>query len=189
MNEAVLGALGEQVLSPQVVQAAVARARDRLLHATPDADVQPLREALASVERELTRLTAALATGADLPTVVEAIREREARKVTLKRRLEAVGDLARVPLPDPQHLEAALRQTAGGLAWPPGPTRRASPTDAAETDRGTLGGHTRRALCRGDRHRYAREILQRDHVSKGHGVPKGIRTRVLALKGRTGWIC
>ena len=110
MNEAVLGALGEQVLSPQVVQAAVARARDRLLHATPDADVQPLREALASVERELTRLTAALATGADLPTVVEAIREREARKVTLKRRLEAVGDLARVPLPDPQHLEAALRQ-------------------------------------------------------------------------------
>ena len=101
-NAAVLDAVRDQVLSQAVVEAAIERAMDRLLTAQPAADVAVLRH-------ELTRLTTALATGAELPSVIEAIREREQRKTTLQRRVDAADGLARLPHIDRRRLEPVLR--------------------------------------------------------------------------------
>ena len=61
------------------------------------------------LDGELCRLTTALATGAELPSVIAAIRERERRKVGLQRRLEAAEGLARAPRIDRRKLEPVLR--------------------------------------------------------------------------------
>ena len=68
-----------------------------------------LRHELTSLERELTRLTTALSTGAEFPSVIEAIRERERRKATVQRRVDAAAGLARLPNIDRRRLAPVLR--------------------------------------------------------------------------------
>ena len=108
-NAAVLDAVRDQVLSLSVVDAVIQRAIDRLLTPQPETDLTGLREDLASLEGELTRLTTALATGIEFPSVIEAIRERERRKGTVQRRLDTAEGLARIPDIDRRRLEPILR--------------------------------------------------------------------------------
>ena len=77
----VLDAVERQVLSPDVLSDAL----DRAVELLGEAAEQPPRldEDLQRVEKELQRLTAALAAGGHLETVVKALREREALRAAL----------------------------------------------------------------------------------------------------------
>ncbi len=108
-NAAVLSAMGEQVLSPAVVEAAVARALERLAQPPPVTEAPALRDDLRRLDGELTRLTSALATGADLASVVTAIRDRERQKATLEQKLGAVEQVGKLPDLNRDELEQVLR--------------------------------------------------------------------------------
>ncbi len=108
-NAAVLSAMGEQVLSPAVVEAAVTRALERLAEPQPVTEAPALRDDLRRLDGELTRLTSALATGADLTSVVTAIRDRERQKATLEQKLAAVEQVGKLPDLNRDELEQILR--------------------------------------------------------------------------------
>ena len=108
-NAAVLSAMGEQVLSPAVVEAAVARALERLAQPQPVSEAPALRDDLRRLDSELTRLTSALATGADLTSVVTAIRDREREKASVEQRLSALEQVGKLPDLNRDELEQVLR--------------------------------------------------------------------------------
>ena len=115
-NEALLEAVREQVLSPEVVTAAVARAADRIAALTVDPpDTGAVRGQLADLNRELSHLTEALAAGGDVPSVVAAIREREQRRGRLRAQLTALDRVAQLPSLDLKRLERDL--TARLTEW------------------------------------------------------------------------
>jgi hypothetical protein len=99
-NRAVLKAIREQVLSPPLINAVIARALDKLyVEKQVDADRRELAADLRRVNEELARLTNALATGAALTSVVEALRERETRKRTIETQLTYTRALEALPHP------------------------------------------------------------------------------------------
>jgi hypothetical protein len=69
----VLSAIREQVLSPDILEAAIDRAAERLSTSQHDDEAERLRDERDTVEGELSHLISALASGAKLPTVVQAI--------------------------------------------------------------------------------------------------------------------
>lgn len=111
-DEAVIEALVGVVLTPDklaaVAQRAVEMARAERA-ASPDAEAR-VKEQLAEVELALQRLTAAIASGGDVPALVEAIRAQESRRKALERRLE---ELRRPVATFDPALEAKLRAAAG----------------------------------------------------------------------------
>jgi site-specific DNA recombinase len=114
-DNAVLGALERELLDPDILQEAMRRAIAKV----GDSDVDPSRRqaslttALEQVTAELDRLTAAVAAGADLPTLVTGIRERERRKDALLRELAELNRPRVRPLPpakQQQLLESKLSE-------------------------------------------------------------------------------
>ena len=90
VNAALLGGIGEQVLSPRLLDLIVRRTVD--LWESPEiTGPTPIKRELDQVERELSRLTDALISGGDLATVVAAIRDREDRRRALREHLEAIS--------------------------------------------------------------------------------------------------
>ena len=87
-NAAVLTELKASLLNPAVLEAAVARAVDRLC--APDDDGRALKVELARVERELQHYARAVASGGDVPALVAAMRTAEERRLELSARLRAV---------------------------------------------------------------------------------------------------
>jgi len=115
-NEALLEAVREQILSPEVVTAAVARAAERIAVLTADPpDTDAVRGQLADLERELSHLTEALAAGGDVPSVVSAIQAREKRRGSLRVQLTALERVADLPRLDLTRLERDL--TARLTEW------------------------------------------------------------------------
>jgi hypothetical protein len=107
----VLTALKQDLLRPQIVHAAVRKALARLR--APDDGSAPVRDAitaeLSRVEGEIARLTAAVASGGDLSSLLEALRERERRRDRLR---AEVAELERAQVlsgADVAKLEADLR--------------------------------------------------------------------------------
>ncbi len=94
-DDAILSEVERFVLHPRVVSRALALALAAFRPASGVVEAERARveAALRGIERELSRLTAALATGGELSTLVEAIRDREERRTDLVARLT---DLARV---------------------------------------------------------------------------------------------
>ena len=104
-NDVVLETIGDRLLSPDIIQAAIERAAEQMQDQPVDGTADILRSELASVETELERLTAAIAAGADLASMVKAVKEREARRKTLAAQLAA----SEVAAQWPKHGHAELR--------------------------------------------------------------------------------
>ena len=97
LDHDVLAVLGRDVLTPERIQRTVQRA---LALYTDSPDAVAARQAtvtrdLQRLEQECHRLTTVLAAGGPLPTVVEALRERERQRATLQAGLESLAGLSR----------------------------------------------------------------------------------------------
>lgn len=107
-----LSAIREQVLSPDILEAAIDRAAERLSTSQHDDEAERLRDERDTVEGELSHLVSALASGANLPTVVQAIHAREARREAIVARLASLERVAAMPRKDRGTLRAELQRRA-----------------------------------------------------------------------------
>lgn len=102
-DAAVLGAIAEDVLRPEVVEAVVSGVFDALCE--PEA-VDTSAAELLTLDREIARLTEAIAGGGELPSLLAALRVRQQRRDDLIRRRPA-----RVPvLADRRTMETTIRE-------------------------------------------------------------------------------
>lgn len=88
-DRALLDTLSEELLQPEVIEHAIERAV-ALLRADPadaEAERRTLRDEVATVEREIERLTAAIVQGGELGPLVDALKAREQRRDTLQARI------------------------------------------------------------------------------------------------------
>ena len=106
----VLAALRKQVLSADVIDAEVARTIEKLNARPDELDCEGLRRDLAEVDTQIARLTTAIATGGALPSLLTALREREADRQRLADEIAAREAMQRVPALLPGALGAALRE-------------------------------------------------------------------------------
>jgi hypothetical protein len=156
VDDAVLTTLGGDVLRPQVVLAVLDGVLEAMSPRTRARDVDDLRSELAGLDRELARLSNAIAAGGELGPLLAALKVRQARRDEVIAALAARKsfDVERF---DRKGVEAKVREYVAG--W------RALLTSI----RG--GGGVRPGDCRAG------------WPTNCSGVPNGIRTRVLALKG------
>lgn len=108
-DEAVLSAVMAQVLSPEVFQAAIEEAirQLRLTEQQQETERERLTISLKQIERELARLTQAIAAGGEIRTLVEAVQTREQQRDHLRQQLASL-DTFKDDL-DLKRLEKALR--------------------------------------------------------------------------------
>jgi site-specific DNA recombinase len=99
-EHAVLTALEREVLDPEILEAAVARAAARMASPTedPDARRHAIQTALAHAETALAHLTQAVAEGGAVSTLVQAIRDQERRHQRLRAELANLDRPRVVPL-------------------------------------------------------------------------------------------
>jgi hypothetical protein len=109
-DASVLATLEEDVLRPEVVTAALKEAIARL--AVPGgqrrSERERLRKGLTQIEAELGRLTKALVSGGPLPSIVDAIRERERQRIRAQAELSSLEQLDQVRGLDLGRLERDL---------------------------------------------------------------------------------
>jgi hypothetical protein len=105
-NDAVLLELKSGLLNPRVLKAAVARVAQRLCSARGDTYVSAVRRELAAVEQELSNLATAVAAGGDVPSILAAIRSREAQRRVL---LDQLAHHVEIPDLDPASVLAELQ--------------------------------------------------------------------------------
>jgi hypothetical protein len=141
-DEAVLTTLESDVLRPEVVTAALQEAVARLDR--PAGEVEADRERLRAIGTgllsELARLTEALASGGNLPSIVAAITEREAQRSRAQQELAALDqveqarglDLRRGPRPPGE---------ARRLAWAALAEHRSGETGASQSRAGAPDLH------------------------------------------------
>ncbi len=106
----VLAAIEADLLQPEIVEAAIQEAIDRLRPSDEAAarQRQQIERELATVEQTLTRLVAAIEAGGDVPSLVKAIREREQAKAEFQAQLTSLSGLERIQTWDPQQLRRDL---------------------------------------------------------------------------------
>jgi site-specific DNA recombinase len=114
IDTAVLGTLAGDVLRPAVIHAVIAGVLDALEPKAVGRDVERSRAELARVERELERLTDAIAAGGDLASLVTALQGRQARQHALTATIAAGEASAHVRL-DRRTVEARVREKLS--AW------------------------------------------------------------------------
>jgi len=107
-----------------------------------DAEQETLRARMRQLDTERERLTAAIVQGGDLPTLVQALKEREQQRAQCRQRLDA---LARHPQPiAPRQLEQIIRgrlRDCGGLLERQGGTTRQILRDLLGGERITFTPH------------------------------------------------
>ncbi len=98
-------------MHPEVVERALALALDELRPKTGRVEDERgrLRTEIRTVEQELERLTTALATGGDLPSVLSAIQEREHSHADLTERLRRLDQVRDFTAGDANRVERQLR--------------------------------------------------------------------------------
>ena len=110
-DEAVLSHLETDALSPEVLEAALTRAVERLT--TPDPDAGTRRRTLTAVRKkldgELARLTAAVTAGGPLKTLVSAIKTAERQADHIDAELAGLDGGDRVSRVERQRIERELR--------------------------------------------------------------------------------
>jgi DNA invertase Pin-like site-specific DNA recombinase len=189
----VCATLARDVLTPARVERTIRRAIE--LHAaSPDTVAerhQALTRELRRLEQEIGRLTGAIATGAPLPSLLEALHQRERTRAELQAQLEHLNGLTR----------AATRWEGGGLAeelaarmaeWqevlhrPVG----AGAAGAAEAVRGPVAAHARgaprRTVLRLDRSGVLRPAASGFHRCTRYGAPGVTRTPGTQFRNRIG---
>jgi hypothetical protein len=105
VDEAVLRTLGGDVLRPAVVMAVVDRVLDRISVPAPADDLGPLQDEQRAVSLEI---TSAIASGGDLPSLVDALKRRQARRDELSSAL-AIRSTA-LPRLDRSAIEGVVRE-------------------------------------------------------------------------------
>jgi hypothetical protein len=112
-EEAVLTALERELLDPDMLEEAAARAAARVATSTedPHARRHALETALAMAETSLARLTEAVTAGGAVATLVQAIRDQERRQQTLRAELADLDRPRVVPL-SVGHMKAMLQTKA-----------------------------------------------------------------------------
>jgi site-specific DNA recombinase len=110
-EKAVLGIVEDDVLRPEVVDAALREAVAKLEAPGADRAVEHgrVQAVLARVETELARLTEALVSGGPLPSIVAAIKEREEHRSRAQQDLEALEQLEQMRGLDRSRLARELR--------------------------------------------------------------------------------
>jgi hypothetical protein len=184
-DEAILTALESNLLHPRVLETAVHRVTERLCRERRGNPREATARELAAVDRELSNLTAAVAAGGDVPALVVAIRTREAQRRALLDRLVQTSEPVEL---DSRAVMADLRARLDD--W------RELLREETPHARGLLKQLiVGRVLMEPDRERVCYrfrgtgtllplvEGIMPAMVSTERGVPNGIRTRVLALKG------
>ena len=142
---------------------------------------------MAVIERELERLTAAVTAGGELQTLEQAIHDRETERNTLRRKIAALEAASRASAFDPQTVERQLRAKLEDwrslLRRHVPQARQVLRNSSPDTFCSSRSG----VAERGDYEFSAPDRLgahsQWVSVCNYGGVPNGIRTRVLALKG------
>ncbi len=117
-DRADLSTVEHDLLRPEVIEHAIAKAAERLPPDSNQLEVQreTLKGKLAKVEEELERLTTATASGGDLPTVLQGVKDRERRGAELREQLAALNGCERVSRFD---LHQEGRELRGRLEdWP-----------------------------------------------------------------------
>jgi DNA invertase Pin-like site-specific DNA recombinase len=139
LDAAVVAALREDVLTPDLVDDVAARAVELWgqQHAGLDARRRGLEGELRRVERELGRFTEAIASGEAPPTILEAMRARERRRGDLTAQLEHVDGLERTARPA---MTAALRADLRGRLESWDALLRSNPIEARPVLRRLLVG-------------------------------------------------
>ena len=107
-DAAVIETLLDELLTPERLAGVMERllARAKAVQASPDAARAAVERQLADVESALSRLTAAVAAGGDVPALVEAIKVQDSQRRGLQRRLDA---LTQPPVTFDGALERRLR--------------------------------------------------------------------------------
>ncbi len=96
-DRAVLDTLSEDLLQPEVIERAITRAV-ALVRSDPaeaESERRALTDELATVEREIERLTAAVVAGGELAPLVEALKAREQRRDALQGRIAGLDSRLR----------------------------------------------------------------------------------------------
>ena len=109
-DEAMLGAIREDVLDSEVIDLAVKEAVQLLTSVDRGDAFEVLKADLDGVTGELQRLTSAIAAGGDVPTLVAAIREREARRTRVMAQLAAMTQARAHAVKAPAEVEGQLRK-------------------------------------------------------------------------------
>jgi hypothetical protein len=89
-NAAVLGAVEQTLLDPRVIEAALAHAEASLARERSSEQREQIQADLTSVLQAIRRLTAAIATGGDLLSLVEALKTYDDQRRDLEARLAAI---------------------------------------------------------------------------------------------------
>lgn len=110
-DDAVLTKLREFVLRPDIVEGALT---DALALLNPQSDALAARRAdlhgqLQVLHGEMTRLTTAIATGGELASLIEALKDRERQRTALQQRMDSLAGLAQVSRVDMRRVERDLR--------------------------------------------------------------------------------
>jgi chromosome segregation ATPase len=107
----VLATLEVDLLRPEVLTAALQEAIVRLDRPAGDveADRERLREIITRLQAELTRLTEALVSGGNLPSIVAAITEREAQRSRAQQEFAALDQVEQARGFDLRRAEQDLR--------------------------------------------------------------------------------
>jgi hypothetical protein len=95
-DAAVLRAIESTLMDPRVVLKALEHAEHAIARDRNAANVEKLEQQLSDCEKAIRRLTSAIASGGDLPTLVAALETHERQRVEIHARLE----LARMPRPE-----------------------------------------------------------------------------------------
>jgi site-specific DNA recombinase len=108
---AVLATVEQDVLRPEVVNAALKEALARLQPEPGQSKTEQgrLEKALSTLDVELSRLTEALVSGGPLPSIVAAIRQREEQRGILQADLVGLKQLQEVQTLDVRRIERDLR--------------------------------------------------------------------------------
>jgi len=107
-NREVLSTLERDILQPKVVEAAVRKALERLRPQDPK-EHDKLTVDLAIVEAEAAHLAEAIASGGDIPALLDAVKEREKRRAYLQEELQAVEGLEKIAQLDLGKVKQDLR--------------------------------------------------------------------------------
>jgi hypothetical protein len=110
-NREVLSVVESDLFRPEVVQAAIDKAVDLLRpsDATFEAQRDEIRRSLSRLDGELVRLAAAVAQGAGLGCLIDALRAREAERDELRLQLAALEGRRRLASMDASRLADAAR--------------------------------------------------------------------------------
>jgi hypothetical protein len=185
VDDAVLRAIGGDVLRPADVSAVLDGVFEALRPDAQSATLQRLRAELAEVERQIARLTEGVAAGGLLPSLIDVLKARHQRQTELRQEIESTETLTVVRLD---------RRGRGG--------RRSGSTDPlAQHAHGTCGRRTAAASRNPERadsvHTDQRRlsVVVTRCIAGGHSRPTnesgtgtGIRTPVPWLRNAAGEI-